>query len=467
MSADGASNPLEKAGPAPVALSDCPLSEQQQTRNILIYAANWALIYLAAPVTYVGLTQAALLKRLDFTDKTCNLPASVYLWTAPFPVLVVWFFPMVRQLKPLLVSALLVMASTGALAAAAVLFLGPDWVLAALITGAALLGCVNGVMAACMWEIIGRGVSEARRGQALGLAFGAGPVMAVAASLVSQMLLPSAAEGAPPPVLPYPWNFAVVFVSSVPILGVAALLSSRFVVLLPPVEVARQPFVSGVFGGFGKYFGYRLILIATIAYILVYSGHMVMTNITLYTKEATGRPPEDFVSYQLALRFGFKIVAGFCLGWLLMQTNPKTLLVVTAGLTLTGVGWALAVPGLWFLVSFGILGAGELFGVYYPNYILGCSPRSKMRRNMAFTSLVTMPVGFAGVLYGSISDKLGQEDKTFGFQMSFAASMAILVATILLVLVALPGRPRPQEEDLDESERAAEERKGKQEEVRS
>ena len=42
---------------------DCPLAPRQQTRNILIYGANWALIYLASPVTYVGLVQAALLKR--------------------------------------------------------------------------------------------------------------------------------------------------------------------------------------------------------------------------------------------------------------------------------------------------------------------------------------------------------------------------------------------------------------------
>ncbi|HJT77274.1 MAG TPA: hypothetical protein VJ739_08730, partial [Gemmataceae bacterium] len=253
-----------------------------------------------------------------------------------------------------------------------------------------------------------------------------------------------------------------VFAASVPILALAALLSSRFVVPRPAVEVARQPFVSGVFGGFGRFFGYHLILITAIAYILVYSGQMVMPNITLYTKEALGRPPEDFVGYQLALRFGFKIVAGFGLGWLLTRTNPKTLLVVTAALTFAGVAWALAVPGPWFLVAFGILGAGELFGVYYPNYILGCSPRSKMRRNMAFTSLVTMPVGFAAVVYGMISDTFGAVNKGFGFRMSFNASLAVLAATVLLVLVALPAWPRPCEADMDESDREPVGAKGKE-----
>lgn len=462
MSADG-DLPSDKTG---AAAPECPLPRHEQTRNLLLYAANWGLLYLASPVTYVGPLQATLLKRLGFDDTACNLPGSVYLWMTPVPVLVVWLFPQVRQLKPLLVAAFLAMAGSGAIAAAAVLFLGPAWVLAALIASAAVLGCSNGVMFSCLWEVVGRGVAEARRGQVLGLAFGAGPVLAVVASLASQFLLPGEARGAPRPVFPYPWNFAAVFGASVPILALAALLSSRFMVPRPAVEVSRQPFVAGVFGGFGRFFGYRLILVAAIAYVLVYSGNQVMTNTTLYTQAVVGRPPEDFVGYQLALRFGFKIVAGFGLGWLLTRTNPKTLLVATAALTLAGVGWALAVPGLWFLVGFGILGAGELFGVYYPNYILGCSPRSKMRRNIAFTCLVTMAVGFAPVLYGRISDAFGARDKAFGFRMSFVASMAILVATILLVLVALPARPRPREADMDESDRERPGPKGKPEGVR-
>src|SRR5262249_36557000 len=120
-----------------------------------------------------------------------------------------------------------------------------------------------------------------------------------------------------------------------------------------------------------------------------------------------------------------------------------------ASLSVIGVAWALLVPNRWLLVSFGILGAGELFGVYYPNYILGCSPRSQLRRNMAFTSLITMPVGLAAVLFGMISDTLGATDRKFGFQASFVASMLLIVAAIGLVLIALPARPRPQEPEED------------------
>lgn len=373
----------------------------QQTRNVLLYAFNVALVYLASPVLYVGLVHGALLKRLQFSDAVSNLPGGVYLWTTPLPVLVVWYFPRVRQLKPLLIGSFVAVALVGAFTTVAVWLLGPGWVLTALVAHAAVLGCALGVVATCQWEILGRGVSETRRGRAFALAFGAGPILAVIASLVSQMVLPpppevqarknviasativlqqqplaaaacssyyltipkseggdeqSAGQGisqddesdsaslVPRVAVPYPWNFASLFAASVPIMILAAFLSGRFIVSYPAVEVSRQPFHAGVLGGFGEFFSYRLILFATIGYILVYCGNMVMTNISLFTKEAIGKPAEAFAGLSLALRFGFKVVAGFFLGWLLMRTNPKTLLVVTAGLTLFGVAWALGAP---------------------------------------------------------------------------------------------------------------------------
>src|SRR5262249_51229085 len=150
--------------------------------------------------------------------------------------------------------------------------------------------------------------------------------------------------------------------------------------------------------------------------------------------------PEVYAGLQLALRFGFKVVAGFCFGWLLIKTNARALQVATAGVMFVAVSWALFVPGPWFFIGFGLLGAGELFGVYYPNYILGCSPKAQMRRTMAFANLLSLAAGLAPLLYGSISDGLGRTDKAFGYRMSFVASLGILVMTVLLVLTVLPAR---------------------------
>ena len=88
MNADDAKS--ESTGKTSV---DCPLSGREQTRNIILYAAINSLVYLAAPVLYVGLVQAALLEKLGADKTTANLPASLVLWIQPIPVLIAWFIP--------------------------------------------------------------------------------------------------------------------------------------------------------------------------------------------------------------------------------------------------------------------------------------------------------------------------------------------------------------------------------------
>ena len=239
-------------------------------------------------------------------------------------------------------------------------------------------------------------------------------------------------------------DFALLYGASVPITALAAILATKMVVPQPAVELVRKPFFHGVFGGFGDFLRTRWIAVTIVAYLLVYAGYSIMPTITLSTNTATGVAAQHLVGYQNALRFGGKVIAGFFLGWLLMRTHPKANLLVTAILVLVGVLWALAVPGKWFLLSFGILGAGELFGAYFPNYILCCSVTAKIRRNLAFSSLIIMPVGFAPLLYGRIADFFGSlGDERLGFQMSFSAAIALLVVAIALVLFRLPRHPMP------------------------
>jgi hypothetical protein len=458
--------------------SDCPLSDREQTRNLLIYGTNVSLIYLAAPVLYVGLTQAALCERLGASKTIANLPATVYFWLTPFPVVIAWYFSSVRVLKTVLVGAYLTAAGTGAIVAATLMVptpawvsekllalygslpawlqAPPDWVIPALLVHAAALGCALGVVATYQWEMLGRGVAESRRGQALSLAFGVGPIFAVLGSLLSQLLLDGKLGPLDLGASPFPWNFAGLFAASVPIMVLAAFLATRFVVPQPPAEVERKPFVTGVFGGLGEFLGYRALCVAALGMILVASGYNILPNISLYTLEATGEPAEKFVGYQNTLRFGFKVFAGLFLGWLLTKTNPKAGLLITGGFCLASVLWALLAPKDWiqvgsaaipvFLLSFALMGAGELFGAYYPNYILSCSAKSRMRRNLAFTSMLNMPSGFAALWFGHLADN-------YGLPTSFVASSAILVAALLLVQVGLPGQPRPRERDMDASDR--------------
>jgi hypothetical protein len=100
---------------------------------------------------------------------------------------------------------------------------------------------------------------------------------------------------------------------------------------------------------------------------------------------------------------------------------------------------------MWFMLAFGINGAGELFGVYYVNYPLACSPKSQMRRNIAFLMLISSLVGVAPVFYGWMSD-------TWSLTASFWAALAILGVTTLGVIKLLPSNPRPRREDLREAD---------------
>jgi len=424
------------------ATDDCSLGTREQTRNLIIFAVNKSLIYLASPVVYVGIVQGALFKELRTTSTIANLPSSVYFWMTPLPILVAWYFCAVRLLRPVLIATYLTVAAGGA-TVTATLLLSEDRevIIAAVVVHAGMLGCALGVAATYEWEVLGKGVTRSRRGQALGLAFGVGPVMAFLAALGSQAILDR---------IPYPWNFAALFATTVPLMALAAFLATRFVVPQPAVEVPREPLVAGVFGGFGDFFRDRLLFLAAIAMILVASGYNVLTNMSLFTKEALGEQPARYVGYQNALRFGFKIVAGLLLGWLLARTHPKAGMLVTGGFCLASVAWVSLVPGRWFLLSFGLMGAGELFGVYYPNYILSCSPKEKMRRNMAFTSMLNMPAGFAPLLFGFIADTVGAaaDNKKFGFQVSFLVAAAFLIAALLVVQLMLPARPQPQEPDV-------------------
>src|SRR5213080_4933191 len=96
---------------------DCPLPVRLQRRNICCFGAFWGIYYLAAPVSYVGLTHANLLKTLGNNDTVSNLPSAMYLWLAFVPVFVAWVFPQPRYLKPLgLISIGLMALGTAAVA---------------------------------------------------------------------------------------------------------------------------------------------------------------------------------------------------------------------------------------------------------------------------------------------------------------------------------------------------------------
>lgn len=488
--------------------SACSLTWPQQRRNLILFAACTGTQYLAAPVLYVGITQASLCDHLGADTRTANLPGTLFFAMTAMPAFFAWMSPRVSSLKRNLslfygMSALM-MASLAVTLAAPV---STQFKLAMVVLQGGISGAVMPAAIALLWEVMGRGSDESRRGLALSMAFGAGPLLAVLGSLGQTALLGGNLFGLRFPGLAYPMNFVILFAAGVPVMGLAAILSRFFVIQPVENEPARAP-VSTVVGlligiplligavalvqfsdspapsltgtspsamlgqfNFLRYAGYlcaagsaaafiyhfreiflqRVLLLATLVTILVYAGNVIPSNMNLYSMEALGDLPEKYAGVQNMLRFSFKVCAGIALGWVLTRTNPKMGIIATASVFLTALIWAMFVTGPWYLVAFGIHGAGELVGVYAPNYIVSASRPDQLRRNMAFVTMLMVPAAPAGYLYGAIVDAVkqsgwtafGMNSTSLGFRLSFLVCGLLILSGITLAIALLPARPRP------------------------
>jgi MFS family permease len=414
------------------------LPDWMQRRNSLVFILNTSIGYFVAPVFYVGVLHAAIFSSLGYSDTLANLPESVYMWMLPFPILVAWCWPSTRYLRRMLVINYLCKGAAGLVAAVLFVAAPGSWLAVGIVAHAAVIGATNGVTNMCLWELIGRGMTTERRGWTLGIAFGIGPVFAVLGSCVSQLILGGTfLDLVHIEPWPEPWSYVALFGATGPAMGLAA--ACVFLAHLPQA-VSAEPAVSitGVIAGLRQYFTYRLILVAVCGFLLTSAGgNMILNNLALFVRDATGELPEKYTGLQLALRFGCKSIFGFALGWFLARSQPKAPALATTLICLAGIGWALVVPGRSYLFSFGLLGGGELFYIYYLNYIVGCSAPERIRENTAYTNVIMVTVSFMPLVYGWISDN-------FGLRASFVLAAGILVAAILIVGILLPGRPAPR-----------------------
>ena len=118
-------NPLQVTGTE--AAVEVHLEDRLQRRNVFLYVCKWSLIYLAAPVLYVGFVQAGLCKRLEASDFVANLPSSAYLLLAAFPMIMAWAVPQVRYLRLVMMIGYVITAMMGAITAAVLWLPAPNW----------------------------------------------------------------------------------------------------------------------------------------------------------------------------------------------------------------------------------------------------------------------------------------------------------------------------------------------------
>src|SRR5262249_19067418 len=137
-----------------------------------------------------------LCKGFGADDALSNLPGTAYSFGVFIPILVAWYLPYVRALKPVLTIGYSCIALAGVAMTAVLVAPGSNSTMAitAVTIYAIILGAANQPVARFQWEVVGRGIPESRRGEAFALAFGAGPVLAVVGSLASQLILAGTLE---------------------------------------------------------------------------------------------------------------------------------------------------------------------------------------------------------------------------------------------------------------------------------
>ena len=93
----------------------------------------------------------------------------------------------------------------------------------------------------------------------------------------------------------------------------------------------------------------------------------------LYTQVALGRPPQDYAGHPehapVRLQGGGRRTARLAPD----PDEPQGGHPGHLGLYVAAQAWAIVATGTWYLLAFGLYGAGELVGVYAPNYILSAS----------------------------------------------------------------------------------------------
>ena len=183
----------------------------------------------------------------------------------------------------------------------------------------------------------------------------------------------------------------------------------------------------------------RILLIAIVAYVLVDAGGTITNNMALYNAEILHKSAEQFAGYQNALRFGCKMTVGLVLGWLLVRTHAKMGMVVTVLFCISGIIGALTLSDSTFLLCFGLMGAGELYGIYYLNYIMARSLPGRLRQNMAMLQLLSLATSIAPAVFGALADN-------YGLPTSFIAAACVVACSLALIAFGLPARPMPPSE---------------------
>ncbi len=396
-------------------------------RNGLLFGASNLLVYFAAPVVYIGVVQAALCDKLGASATLANLPVSAYMLGALMPFVLSWIVPH-RLVRATVVVANLVTASLLIAVGMVLIYPFSDSVRLLAVIGQGLIQGVSGSTSHVFkYQCLRRGTTVEGRARALKWTFTFGPIAAVLGSLWAQFVLNGGI-----PSLPYPYDFACLYLIGAPSIAAVALLS-RLYRVEPVEQERREPFSKYLVTSVKSFVQSRTLTSLWLAYFFWRLTISAMPNLSLYSRVVLGGDPKQFSGIIMALRFGFKSAGGFLLGVIAMRKGIRAPLVTTVLLLAAAIVWGWSVPGYAYLMAFGLMGAGELGGAYFPNYAVSVSSASSGVRNLSLLTLVA-PVSSAGpALHGALTD-------WSGFPASF--TFALLAAAVSLgFLSRVPTNP--------------------------
>lgn len=420
-------SPQEFAGTGGSEACLVPITPEMDRRNGLIYFVSNLLFFLSAPVCYVDVVQAALCDKLGASATVANLPASAYLLGCVAPIFVSWATPYRLERSVVVVVNFVSSIVLALVCLALILPLENSVRIAAVIGQGLTMGILGSVTMVYMFQCLGRGTTDEGRARALKLTYGLSPIAAVAGSLGAQFVLNRGISS-----LAYPHDFAFLYFVGVLCMAFVAWLSTLYL-LAPVLEVPRLPFFGYIWNSVNACARDPSLVRLWFAFVLWYCSLGAISNLSLYVKFALRREPTEFSGLIMALRFGFKSGGGFVLGVMAIRWGMRAPVTATVLLLAGALLWAWLVPGYLYLITFGLMGAGELGGAYFPNYVVAISSTATGARNLSLLMLATPVASIAPALHGILSD-------TFGFPGSFLFGLTTAGLSLWLVL-KLPAQP--------------------------
>ena len=405
------------------------ITEEMTRRNARIFLISWLLIYFAAPAVYVGIVQAALLDKLGASATVANLPLAAYKLGALAPLFLSWLLPH-RLERNVVVWANVVTATLLSLVCLSLLLpASADFRITVIILQGFLQGLSSSISMVFQLQCLTRGTTSEGRVRVLKQTFTLTPFSAVAGSLAAQWVLDPSFT-----FLNFPYDFAAIYLVAAPCIAGVAWISTRYD-LAPLADEPRKPLFGYLLGSIREFIKSRSLVLAWLGYWLWYVTLSIIPNISLLAREKLSEDPKNFAGYQNALLFGFKSVGGYGLGLLAMHYGLRLSALTSSALLGASVIWAWTVPGYGYLFAFGLIGAGQLGGTYFPNFVALLSSPEAGPRNLSLIQMAAPAAFFGPAVHGWLLDE-------WGFPASFIFGLAAAVLSMLLV-TAIRDRAQP------------------------